>query len=227
MSTPLVFVGGAGLDEWIWDDLREKLPVDSAVGRYPSRSDARLDDYADEVLSQVGWPTFTLVAHSLGGVVAGQMVARAPERISGFLAISACIPASGQSFLGSLPRPQGLFMGLIVRLLGTKPPDKQIRSGLGAGLPAEKAERIVTEFAAESRAVYRDPVSARTFPQHRGYLFTSRDNQFSTSQQERYARELDATWTRSIDTGHMPMLEDPDGLARVVTEFRTTAGQAS
>jgi pimeloyl-ACP methyl ester carboxylesterase len=227
MSTPLVLVGGAGLTEWIWDDLRERLPVDSAVGRYPSRRDAGLDDYADEVLSQVEWPTFTLVAHSLGGVVASQMVARAPERVAGFLAISACIPASGESFLGSLPRPQGLFMGLIVRVLGTKPPDKQIRSGLGAGLPADVAERIVTEFAAESRAVYRDRVSAMTFPRHRGYLFTTRDNQFSTSQQQRYARELDATWNRSIDTGHMPMLEDPDGLARVVTEFRTTASHAS
>ncbi|HET6627060.1 MAG TPA: alpha/beta hydrolase [Nocardioidaceae bacterium] len=222
MATPLLFLGGAGLTDWVWEDVRRRLEVDSAVARYPTRTGAGLDDYATEVLSQVDRPTVTLVAHSLGGVVASQIVARAPERVDGVLAISGCIPAEGRSFLGSLPKPQGFVLGVMMRALGTRPPDKQIRSGLGAGLPDHVGDRLVAEFSPESRAVYRDPVSPRTFPAHRGYLFTSRDNQFPAPYQERFAHELDATWTRTLDAGHLPMLEDPVGLAAMIGDFDGT-----
>lgn len=205
---------------WIWDDVRNLLPVESAVATYPRRADATLRDYAAAVLEQAPGPVSTIVAHSIGGVVASEIAAIAPERLDGILGIAASVPGIGKSFLGAMPIPQRLFMGLIMRFAGTKPPESSIRSGVCAGLGEADTSRIVSQFEPESQHLYRDGVSPRTFPARRGYLVTSSDRVFSTADQRRHATELGAEFCSELSTGHLSMLEDPASLARIVREFK-------
>src|SRR5688500_15334014 len=143
MTSPLLFLSGAGLPAWIWDDVRAALPT-STVAAYPSTGSLR--DYATKVLDEAP-ERFTIVAHSIGGVIAGQLVAQAPDRVDGLLAVAASIPRAGQSFLTALPFPQKLIVRAVIRLAGTKPPEKAIRAGLAAGLEGSLVDRIVGEFS--------------------------------------------------------------------------------
>jgi pimeloyl-ACP methyl ester carboxylesterase len=95
-----------------------------------------------------------------------------------------------------------------MRVAGTRPPAKVIRSGVASGLPGDRADRIVKEFEPESQRLYRDRVPARTFPSRTGYLLTTQDREFPPALQETYAARLGAAVER-IESGHLPMLEQP------------------
>ncbi|MFE7796376.1 alpha/beta fold hydrolase [Nocardia sp. NPDC057440] len=218
-TSPILFLSGAGLPAWIWDGVRAGLPVESVVAVYPKRTDASLRDYADTALAQAPDGTFTIVAHSIGGVVASEIVAIAPERVDGLLGIAASVPAAGSSFLGALPAPQRYIIGLIMRFVGTRPPEKAIRSGLGAGLGDADIARIVAEFEPESQRLYRDGVSPRTLPARSGYVTTSADQEFPAEWQRKYAAELASEFRRELPTGHLPMLEDPASVTQLLKEF--------
>ncbi len=214
MTGPILFLSGAGLQPWIWDDVRAALDIETRVARNPGPR-AGLAGHADAALATAeGWERFRVVAHSIGGVVATALVAREPARVSGVVGVCAVVPEAGSSFLGALPVPQRQIMGLAIRLLGTRPPESSIRKGLAAGVDEEVAARIVADFAPESKALYRDRVPGRTFPAAT-YVLTGQDREFPAALQERYAVRLGAAVTR-LETGHLPMLQDPAGLATLI-----------
>lgn len=216
VPVPVVLLGGAGLPPWIWDDVRRALAgTATSVARYPRGPGASLADYADEVAAQVPQGS-VVVAHSVGGVVAAELLVRHPGRVSGLLGVSAVVPAPGRSFLRSLPVPARYVVGAVVRLAGTRPPDRALRA-LAAGLPAPTADRIVREFDPEGVRLYRDPVSgAGDRPAVRGYLRTTQDLEVPAAVQLASAAALAATWTDELATGHLPMLQDPHGVTRAV-----------
>jgi 3-oxoadipate enol-lactonase len=54
----------------------------------PDEADYEIDRFADDVLGLadvLGWDRFTLLGHSLGGIIAQRVVARAPGRIEGLV----------------------------------------------------------------------------------------------------------------------------------------------
>lgn len=218
-QSPIVFLSGAGLPAWIWDDVRATLSVDSIVASYPKEDGATLNGYVEAVLGQIRWPVFTVVAHSAGGVVATVLMGRAPERVEGFVAVSASLPAAGQSFFSALPFPQNVILPLIVRMAGTRPPEKAMRSGIGHGLDERLVDRIVRDFEPESQRFYRDKVGASSYPSRSGYIVTQADREFPVSMQEQFRKRLGSGWTRGIDTGHLPMLEAPAILSGLIAEF--------
>ncbi|MFJ4653212.1 alpha/beta fold hydrolase [Nocardia sp. NPDC088792] len=217
--TPILFLSGAGLPAWIWDEVRACLPVESVVAAYPKRVDATLRDYVDTALTQAPDGVFTIVAHSIGGVVASEIAATAPERIDRLLGIAASFPAAGTSFLAALPAPQRIFTGLIMRLAGTRPPEKAIRSVLCAGLEEDDIARVVADFEPESQRLYRDRVSPRTFPTRTGYVETTADPQLPAMLQRKSTAELGTGFYREMPTGHLPMLQAPASLTALVEEF--------
>jgi pimeloyl-ACP methyl ester carboxylesterase len=50
-------------------------------------------------------------------------------------------------------------------------------------------------------------------------VHTSADREISPAAQQASARRLDAGWTRTLPTGHLPMLEAPVLLAGAVGDF--------
>lgn len=95
-------------------------------------------DYPQAPLEAAPSGLLTLVAHSSGGLVATELAAMATHRMAGVLAIAAIIPLPGRSFTSSLPFPQRLVLPVVLRLIGTKPPETDIR-GLARGAPALQA----------------------------------------------------------------------------------------
>lgn len=218
-SNPIVFLSGAGLAPWAWDEVRAVLGIRSTVVPRPAGPSATLLDYAEAAIAAAPEGEFTVVAHSVGGVVGAEVVRLAPGRVQGFLAVAAAIPEAGESFVSAMPAPQRWALGAAMRLAGTRPPDRVIRRGLADGLPEHVVERVVADFTTESRGLYLDRVGARAWPARRGYVTTSRDRELSPALQRRFSRRLDPTWEEELASGHLPMVQSPDTLAAAIQRF--------
>lgn len=217
---PILFLSGAGLAPWIWDEVRDQLTADSGVAqRPPGHSDASLLAYAEAALEAAPPGDFAVVAHSSGGVVGAEVARLAPSRVTAFLAISAVIPAAGGSFVSAMPAPNRWVLATATRLAGTRPPAKAIRRGLGDGLGDEVTERIVTEFEPESVGLYLDRTGDHVWAGRRGFLLTTQDKELSPGLQRRFARQLGADWVEEVATGHLPMLQDPKATADAIDRF--------
>ncbi|MQA63097.1 MAG: alpha/beta fold hydrolase [Actinophytocola sp.] len=152
----LVLIHGAGLGGWIWRDMTSSLTAPVLAAELPERDgepDTRknlsLDDYAEGVWQQLAdlpAERVVVVAHSLGGVVGLKVADRLRQRLAGFVAVSAAIPAGGGSFVSSLPMPKRLIVGGLMRIFGTTPPTTAIRQGLCSDLTEEVVRRFAPEF---------------------------------------------------------------------------------
>ena len=220
MTLPLLFLSGAGLPAWVWDDVRRRLPVDSRVADRP-RGRAGLAQCAEAARATAAdWPAYGVVAHSIGAVVAATLVSQDPDGVRAVVAVCGIVPRPNASFVASLPVPQRWVMGAVIRVVGTRPPDSMIRSGLCHGLDDATADRVVADFTPEARRLYLDPAPPCRWPTEVSYVATTRDPEFPLDLQQRYAAELGATPT-TLDTGHLPMLADPAALAALIVP-RTT-----
>ena len=222
MTEPVLFLSGSGLPAWIWDDVRSGL-AESAVAPRPSAPDAGPQEYAAAALAAVDWPRFTVVAHSVGGVVAQAVAATAPARVAGVLGVAAVWPAPGRSFAAALPAPQRWVLPTILRLAGTRPPEKQLRALIGPTIAPATADRLVAEFSPEARRLFVAPAPAGQLPERRGYVRTSHDRGVAPAIQARSARALGGRFERELATGHLPMLDDPAALTAIVTDFTRAA----
>ena len=217
MTTPVVFLSGAGLPSWIWDDVRSRLAAPSSVATY-AKGRASLREIVEGVVAQLPAEPCHLVAHSIGGTVAAGVVAVAPERLAALTAVCAIVPEPGRSFASALPAPQRYVMSAMVRLLGTRPPASVLRSQLAGGLPDDVADRVVAGFEPESRRLYLDRLPAQpaaSWPADATYLVTTEDHEFPVALQERYAA-VPAARTSHVPAGHLPMLSHPDAVAELV-----------
>ncbi|MET0526300.1 MAG: alpha/beta hydrolase [Nocardioides sp.] len=218
MTTPVVFLSGAGLPSWIWDEVGSRVDAPCSVAAY-AKGRATLREVVEGVVAQLPPQPCHLVAHSIGGTVAAGVIALAPQRIGAVSAVCAIVPRAGQSFAAALPSPQRYVMSAMVRLLGTKPPASVLRSQLAGGLADEVADRVVADFEPESRRLYLDRLPAQPaarWPADAAYLVTTEDHEFPVGLQERYAAVLAAS-TTTVPSGHLPMLSHPDAVAGLVS----------
>lgn len=110
-------------------------------------------------------------------------------------------------------------MGAMVRVLGTRPPASVLRRQLCHGLDDPTADRLIGDFAPESRRLYIDRLPARpapSWPKDTAYLLTTDDVEFPTTLQERYAGVLGAP-TTPVASSHLPMLTHPKVVAALVS----------
>lgn len=220
-STPVLLVSGAGLPDWAWDDVRAQLAGTACeIARRPRGDRASLADHADAAAQQVTWPTFAVVAHSIGGAVAAELLARHPGRVTAVLGVAAVVPRGGRSFVGCTPLPQRLVLGGVVRVLGTRPPERAVR-GQAAGLPPAVAPPAGGRVHAREPA----PVPGRRVELAAapvtGYLRTTGDREVPTAAQDRSAAVLRAQWTQELPTGHLPMLQAPQAVSAGVRRLLT------
>lgn len=224
-----LFIHGAGLGRQVWERAAKELECPYLLADFPMRSEPyetrrelTLEDYAAHVRKQVEeWEVerFVIVAHSLGGVVAMQAAADFSDRVAGFVAVGAAIPKVGGSFLSTLPMPKRWIMSLILKKMGTKPPEKAIRAGLCNDLTAEDSAAIVRGFVPESIRVYTDPVESSLPDVPKLYVKLGKDKEFGPSLQDKMIFRLAPNRVASLNSGHLPMLGDPDGLRRTLLVF--------
>ena len=215
----VLFLSGAGLPSWMWDDVRARMTDrQTYVGPRPPGADVSLADHATAALDEVKTERFVIVAHSAGGMVAAKILGLQPDRVAGLLGVTCVVPRPGASFIGSMPFPNRVILGLVMRMLGTKPPEKALRAQ-ATGLPEAGADRLVSDFVPESQRYYRDPAPEWLPPGHRGYVCTTRDDQLPEKLQRSFAARLGIERPEELATAHLPMLEDPEALVGRIEAF--------
>lgn len=223
----IVFIHGAGLGGWIWNEVSENLSSPYVCANYDSlertSSQATLVNYANAVhqqLEELNVNGVVVVAHSVGGVVGLELCSKLGDKLAGFIGVSAAIPKPGNNFVSSLPFPQKIIMPLILKLAGTKPPESAIRSGLGNGLPSSKVDEIVRSFQKESEHLYTDRISkTASISVPTLYIRTTSDNEFPLAVQDSFIKHLSNVSVFNIASGHMPMLSEPEVVSAKINSF--------
>lgn len=224
-----VFLHGAGLEGLVWSKVVEGfnhpcLLVDSPLreGTFDSRSGLSLNDYVAYMKRQIdAWGTrrFVIVAHSLGGVLAHRLASELTDRLAGIVAVGAVIPKNGGSFLSIFPLPQKLIMSVILRTLGTKPPESALRKGLCSDLSPDQATEIVQGFTPEAVRVYTDRANVSLPDVPKLYVKLTNDKELSPSLQDQMISNFSPQSVQNLDTGHLPMISNPEGLRSILENF--------
>jgi pimeloyl-ACP methyl ester carboxylesterase len=160
-----------------------------------------------------------LVTHSIGACIGLGVAGNLRERLAGFVGISAAIPRPGHSFISCLPFPKRLLMPLMLKMAGTKPPDKQIAATLCNGLTEEQTDKVVNNFTAESPRLYLEKLRYSSIAVPSLYIELTDDQAFPLSRQRRMARRLHAGNTAEVPAGHLAMLSQPKELATQINQF--------
>ncbi|TLS52780.1 alpha/beta hydrolase [Paenibacillus antri] len=224
-----VFVNGAGLEARVWSKVVEGFEHPYLLVEFPlrkssfdSRRGLSLEDYVTHAKRQVdewGPRKIVIVAHSLGGVLAHRLASELTDRLAGIVAVGAAIPKNGGSFLSILPLPQKLIMSVILRTLGTKPPESAIRKGLCSDLSPEQATDIVGGFIPEAVRVYTDRINVTVPDVRKLYVKLANDKEFPLSLQDKMISNFSPQFVQTLETGHLPMLSNPEGLRAILENF--------
>lgn len=225
----MVLIHGAGLGNFIWNDLRPKLNYPSLAVNFPNRGRAKktnqflvFDDYCDRVINQVkkwNMNRLIIVGHSIGGCVAMRVADHFKSHVIGFVGISAAIPQNGDSFISCLSLPQRIFMPLLLRLAGTQPPNRVIEDSLCNDLDSEETKIILEKYTTESRWLFTDPCKVEIPATTKLYIKLTNDESNAISMQERMAKNLNAHHVQELYSGHLPMISQPKQLAGILNSF--------
>lgn len=229
-NTPgIVFLHGAGLGSWIFDEVLPFIPHPVLAVNFPNRNnetDANkslsLEGYLYPVVQEINdWDQdkIVIVAHSIGGVVGLKLAEALPEKIVGFIAVSAPIPKNGSSFLSCFPFFKRIVISALMKIVGTKPPAAAIKEGLCNDLTEKQTQKIINRFTPESTLLYTQKTFAKIPGCSKLYIKTIKDKEISSELQERFAENLKASNTISINSGHLPMLSHPQQFAAIINNF--------
>jgi pimeloyl-ACP methyl ester carboxylesterase len=226
MSTEyiLVFLHGAGLSSYIWEDFSRQYFPGSICPQFPLRETKEafkrkitLDDYCQSVgeaiLKHSSESKVVLVCHSISAIVGLQLIGSLGEKINGIIGIGASVPCSGDNFFSTLPFPQRYLMPWVTRLIGTKPPEKVIRNSLCEGLTESSADTIINKYSDESYHLYAQKVEYDFTGIYKGYVKLLSDKAYPLSAQEISIASFQSHSIKELRSGHLPMLSHPDELA--------------
>jgi pimeloyl-ACP methyl ester carboxylesterase len=239
VSSYFLIHGGAH-GAWCWEPLLARLEAPMLSidlpgrGRRPAPLD--IQTYASFIASAEAdmlahdMRDIVIVAHSMGGITAIGLLQRLPERIRHCVFIAAPIPAEGTSI--------GQFMQRRAQLSRARThAHSAVESGIAnAGLAEilfhdlnpDDRQRCLSRVTAESIAVYNEPVSlaglAGAVP--RTYIKTLHDRGLPPPLQDESISRIPRVKVKTIETGHTAMYADPDGLARLLEEARTSRPDA-
>lgn len=110
-------------------------------------------------------------------------------------------------------------MSAILRTIGTKPPESVIRTGLCNDLSPDQAAEIARGFTPEAVRVYTDRIHVSVPNVPKLYVKLTQDKELSPSLQDQMISNLSPQSVRSLETGHLPMIKDPDGLRAILEDF--------
>ena len=221
----IIFISGAGLQPWIWQEVTKEISLPYAavdfteLKKNKQLNDITVDDYVQAALAQataLNVEKVIIVTHSIGGIIGVELAKKLGNKVAGFVAVCAAIPRPGKSFLSLFPFPQSFITGMIMRIVGTKPPASAIKSGLCNDIDDTTASRVADSFDPESIKLYATPTSSTPLPQIPSfYIITTNDKEYPQDLQRTMADQLGATIVQ-IDTGHLPMISKTNETAAAI-----------
>ena len=238
-GAPVLLVQGLGYARWGWDPvvprLAERFRVLTFDNRGIGESDKPAGPYtaremaadAVQVLDEAGLERAHVVGSSLGGMIAQEVAAAAPQRIEKLVLCSTT--AGGPD---AVPMPS-----VTVRLLGeaaTLAPEEALRRFVANALSSSASEALVDEIYARRLANPPDPAgwqaqaaAGTTFPGIAGAITAptlivhgTDDNVVDCGNAQVLAARIPGARVELIPGGgHLFFWEQPDSFVRIVSEF--------
>jgi 4-hydroxy-2-oxoheptanedioate aldolase len=230
LPEPLVLLPGMLGDGSAWDDVAARLWDVARPQFHRLDLDASIAEMAESVLA-VAPHRFALAGHSLGAIVALEIVRRAPQRVSRLALVNASGRGPSEQQLASwsalLDRlDDGGFEGIVDQLAReTLPPSRRDDAGLveanqrmGRAVGPDGLRRQLT--AQLGRTPYLDVVAAIEAP----VLIVSGalDEVCPPERQQELQAHCPQAELVTLDAGHMTPLEAPPELAAVLRSWLST-----
>lgn len=192
-----------------------------------------IDEVAADALTladALGFGRFSLVGHSMGGMAAERIAARAPERVRALVPITP-VPCGGIAFdpdhrawLDAAAASPARRRDIIARSTGQRLPAAWVEWKAAYSLERASPEAFAAYFAAWADTDFSDELDRR-HPMK--VLVGAHDAMFDAALMERtYLQRYPLATLEVLDNaGHYPMNETPLALAATLESFLRTAAQ--
>ncbi|MBZ9936914.1 alpha/beta hydrolase [Mesorhizobium sp. BR1-1-16] len=232
---PVILVHGAFSSGLVWGHVAARLQAAGHAvvtvelpGRpsNPMASDkVSLELYRDTVLgalNNAACPAI-LVGHSFAGIVIAAAAEQAPEKIKTLVFVAAYLPQDGDSLLSLAQQDHDARIGPHLTI------DKE--HGIAVVDYAARAELFANDGPAPLKAklpdlILDEPVAPLVTPVHvtearfgqveKVYVHTNLDQVISPAFQGRMVGRMPVRNSVTLQTGHLPFLTDPDGVATAI-----------
>lgn len=223
-TCPSVWIHGAGLSGSTWRDIMQDLPR-AQTPDLPGHGDApqidppRVEGFADVLLRETP-PGCVLIGHSLGGMVALEMAARAPERIAALIIVEA-VPTVRDRW------SQRVSAKLAARIFSHLPP-KLLAWLSGLGQEADARAEMRAQLARHSQRSLSQALDAALAYDGRPNLaglavptlvITGRRNRATHRGAALIAAQVPGAEHVMLDGGHMLHIDNPTELRRTIDGF--------
>ena len=224
-----VLIHGAYQGGWIWQRIEQRLrqaghtvyapTLDGCGERKASlRPGITTETHGDEIAQLLYYQDLrdvVLVGTSSGGMAMAAAAERAPERIGRLVFADALALLDGEKIRDIVPKPAAINTEL-----GLMPSREDAENRLLAGLDETTRRWTSERFTLHPTAVFHQPVKLPRFWQmgwKASVLYCTQAGNPGEAHIRRTRDLLNGSW-HVIDTGHYPMLSEPDGLTRFILE---------
>lgn len=228
MSEPLVLLPGMMCDARVWATQTTVMSYERPVTIAPVCMVDRIEEVASGLLSVLP-SKFALCGHGMGGSIALELVRRAPERVIR-LALLGTNPLSDtpQEAADREPRMIGAKSGRFERMLEADIIPRHVGGGPRRGPAMAELSEMATSlgpdiFAKQERAMQRrrdQQGTLRRITQPTLILAGGEDQIVPLKRQEFLAELIPYAKLSVLEgTGHMSMLEDPEGVTEALYDW--------
>ncbi len=223
----IVLLHGAYQGGWIWNRVTPYLraaghnvfaPTLDGCGerRHALRPGIHTESQAAEVADMLFFEDLTdviLVGTSCGGMIACRVAELARERIARVVLADALALFNGEAVSDHVQRPTAVTTDI-----GTGPSYEDAANRMFASLSGATKEWALARYTPHPVAAMAAPVKLDSFWQqswNASVIYCTQAPNPGLAHQKRAADTLKARWYE-LDTGHYPMLTEPEALARLI-----------
>lgn len=227
--TNFVLLHGAYQGGWIWKPVAERLRAQGHHVLAPSldgcaerkgqiRTGITTETHADEVAGMLFYDDLkdvVLVGTSTGGMVMARTAELARERVARVVFADALALLDGEKLPDIVKRPTAVDTEF-----GTGPSQHDFETRLFADLDPALRRWAIERCTPHPIGTMRAPVRLERFwgqSWNASVIWCKRSANPPVAHQRRCADNLKARW-HELDTGHYPMLSEPEALARLIVE---------
>lgn len=228
MTEPLVLLAGMMCDDRVFAPQIRAFAAQRAIMVAPITQGARIEDIAASLLPQLP-QRFALAGHSMGGIVAMELLRRIPRRITRLCLMSTSpLPETPAFAAMREPLIVGARAGRLDQVMGEMMPTDFLAPGPGRigvrNQLLDMARDLGPEvFIAQSRALQRRPDQQGTLRKHTvvtRIICGDCDPVTPVRRHEFMARLMpDAHLTIIKDCGHIPTLEQPEQTTQALRDW--------
>jgi pimeloyl-ACP methyl ester carboxylesterase len=228
---PLVFVHGAGGNHLHWPPQVRRLPDENVYaldlpghGRSGGQGCDRIEDYVEQIkawMDAMNLPSVILGGHSMGGAITQEFALSAPQRLAGLILVGTGArlrvnPAILEATADAQRLEEAVDM-IITWSFSESAPERLVELARRRMLEVDH-NVIHDDFAACDRFDVMDKVSEIKLP---ALVICGKQDRLTPVKYSEYLFDklVHARLNQVPDAGHMVMLEQPDIVARSISEF--------